>query len=300
MSHLLLDFDKAGAEWVVTAYLANDPRMIEVCETGKSPHLMTGQLISGAPEEFVLREHKLVGSNTDPEVISQLRAQLGLMPPGIFLPRVMSIRQAGKKSNHGLNYRMGYRRFGLENELEEAEAKRIRELYITRAYPNLQLWWHAIEVELKMNNRTLENCFGRRRRFMDSWGPDLFEKATAFKPQSTVGDIVNQGMNDAFEDTSIEHSFAELLANVHDSLAYQYPTNRWIECAAFVCDMAFNKLNPTLCYSQREFTIGTDLKIGKHWGEGMISVKLENNPEVMEQRLQEAWEKVNHGTSGTA
>src|SRR5215510_138225 len=131
---MMLEFDLAGAEWVVVAYLANDENMIGVVKSGKSPHIVTGSLISGASEDFVLQEHKLVGSHTDPNTIEMLRRQLTI-PPGIFLPRIMSIRQAGKKSNHGLNYNMKYRRFALENEMPEADAEPIVNAYVNKAYP---------------------------------------------------------------------------------------------------------------------------------------------------------------------
>lgn len=299
MTHVLLDFDKAGAEWVVTAYLANEARMISIVESKKSPHLGTGSLMTGASEEFVLAEHKLIGNATDPDLIAELRNKLAI-PLGIWLPRVMSIRQAGKKSNHGLNYRMGYRRFGLENELEEAEAKRLRERYLA-AYPNLQLWWDALEAELRNNRRTLSNCFGRRRKFLDTWGPDLFEKATAFKPQSTVADVVNGAMCDAYEDSSADFEPADLLANVHDSLCYQYPVEDWQRAAGFVCKMGFEYLNPELSYSGRKFHIDTTLKIGASWGDpqyqdrkftgaGMLDIELSNDPTTMATRLKETWE----------
>jgi hypothetical protein len=121
---MFLEFDLANAEWVVTAYLAGDENMIEIIQSGRSPHIATGALISGAPEEFVLEEHKLLGMQSDPDTIRSIRKGLKI-PQGIFMPRSMSIRQAGKKSNHGLNYGMRYRRFALENEMPETDAKPI-------------------------------------------------------------------------------------------------------------------------------------------------------------------------------
>ena len=35
MTYMLLEFDLAGAEWVVVAYLSGDERMIDVVESGK-------------------------------------------------------------------------------------------------------------------------------------------------------------------------------------------------------------------------------------------------------------------------
>ena len=50
---VLIELDKAGAEWVVVAYLAGDARMIEICESGRSPHPITGSYITGIPVELI-------------------------------------------------------------------------------------------------------------------------------------------------------------------------------------------------------------------------------------------------------
>src|SRR5262252_5768753 len=198
---LILEMDLAGAEWVVVAYLSNDPNMLGVVSSGKSPHVVTGALISGASEEFVLEEHKLVGSHTDPNTIELIRTGLKV-PPNTFLPRVMSIRQAGKKSNHGLNYNMKYRRFALENEMLEADAQPIVERYVNVAYPGIKDYWAGVKKELKDNRRTLVNCFGRKVKLRGEWGEELFNQAYSFKPQSTVVDSVNGAMVLAYTDES--------------------------------------------------------------------------------------------------
>ncbi|KKK51561.1 hypothetical protein LCGC14_3113720, partial [marine sediment metagenome] len=117
---IMFEIDKAQAEWVVTAYVSGDAEMIHVVESGQDAHAYTGHKISKLPIEVVLKEGKAVGHETDPILIEKLRRQH--MPElfddtyeDIFLPRIFSIRQAGKKSNHGLNYKIGYWRFALEN-----------------------------------------------------------------------------------------------------------------------------------------------------------------------------------------
>lgn len=73
MGHVFVEFDLAGAEWVVTAYLSRDPNMIDVVESGKSPHVVTGALIMGGSEKLVLRDHELIGALTDADSIEHLR-----------------------------------------------------------------------------------------------------------------------------------------------------------------------------------------------------------------------------------
>ena len=133
----LVELDLSGAEWQVVAFVSNDPNMIEVVRSGKDPHVVTGSLISNAPEDVVVREDKVVDKASEPDLVSRLRADMTELEdiPNLFLPRAMSIRQAGKKSNHGLNYNMGYRRFALENEMQEGESKTIVEHVSQQSLP---------------------------------------------------------------------------------------------------------------------------------------------------------------------
>ena len=264
---LFVEFDLSGAEWVVVAYLSQDADMLRVVEEGKSPHVVTGALISGAPEEFVIREHKLVGSMSDPTAIANVRRELGAIPPEVFLPRSMSIRQAGKKSNHGLNYGMKYRRFALENEMLEADAHPIVQAYTTQAYPGIPRWWASIREELRKNRRTLTNCFGRRAQLLGEWGDPLFNAAYSFKPQSTVVDVCNMGMIKCYQDESLDF---ELGAEVHDSLLLMFPTPKchenWQLLARDVHRVRKHMQTP-IVYNDRVFVLGVDAKLGINWGD---------------------------------
>lgn len=297
---ILLEFDKAGAEWVVVAYLTGDARMLDVVKSGRSPHAVTGSLISGAPEELVLAEYKVVGKNSDPDEISRLRKGLPQLwddkgKAVCFLPRSMSVYQAGKKSNHGLNYAMRYRRFALENEIEEAEAKVMVDAYNTKAYPGIPLWHEGIRRELKENGRVLTNCFGRKVRLLDEWGDELFNAAYSFKPQSTIGDMVNRALKLAYDDDTTAFVTADLLLQTHDSVTYQYPTDDWLLMAEFCVKLGLGYMSPEIEYNWTQFTIGTDLKVGKYMGEeDMVPIKLMNDTYRLAQQLEEAWEKLHN------
>jgi hypothetical protein len=266
---IILEFDLAGAEWVVVAYLSQDENMLSVVRSGKSPHIVTGALISGASEGFVLEEHKAVGSHTDATTIMMLRSKLKI-PSGIFLPRVMSIRQAGKKSNHGLNYNMKYRRFALENEMLEEDAKPIVEAYTEKAYPGIKNYWMDVKKELKDNGRTLTNCFGRKVKLRGEWGEELFNQAYSFKPQSTVVDIVNTAMRLAYSDESPEFKNFFLGAQVHDSLQVQVEVpateSEWQALGNMILKLR-EYMRPTLEYNGVAFTLGCDAKLGVNWGD---------------------------------
>jgi DNA polymerase I-like protein with 3'-5' exonuclease and polymerase domains len=295
---LLLEFDKAGAEWHVVAYDSGDERMISVHQTGRDPHRYTGHLISGAPEDLIAREDKICGKITDPvELEERRRADIPeIYQGGYFVPRIFTIRQAGKKSNHGLNYGMQYRRFALENEMDENEAKKIVSFYSTKAYPGLEGWWERIRRQLR-DNRTLTNCFGRRRRFLETWGPELFMEAYAFIPQSTIVDIFNTGMPRIYDDQSRDFRTLKIKNQVHDSGVFQLDVtltrDGYASAVRVIRRIAFDYLNPTLHYSGRDFQIRTDLKIGRHWGDDMRGVGLhDGDTDKIARSLQEACEVI--------
>ena len=125
--HILMEFDKSGAEWVVVAYASGDGQMIDVVKGDESPHSKTGMLISGAPIELVEMENKLVEHHTDPDTIRTIRSEslAALLEGDYFLPRSMSIRQAGKSPImvlttewviDGLRWKMRWRN-GMQKEL---------------------------------------------------------------------------------------------------------------------------------------------------------------------------------------
>lgn len=264
---MLLEFDLAGAEWVVVAYLSGDANMLRIVEQGLSPHVETGKLISKAPEELILKEHDLLGATTDPDILLTVRKEhlSELFSNSIFLPRTMTIRQAGKKGNHGLNYDMRYRRFALENEMPEPDSKVIVHAYRNDAYPGLVAWHDSIKRELRDNDRTLVNLLGRRVRLLDQPGPDLWDRAYSFKPQSTVGDIVRKAMLSVYLDDDHVGMWAKLKANVHDSLMIQYPDNPRDRLLEFVVRV-IRYMSPELECNGRTFTLGVDVKCGHNWG----------------------------------
>jgi len=269
--YILWEVDKRQAEWVVVAYLSGDANMLSVVESGLDTHVHTASLMFHQPAELIVLENKLVGNNTDPDIISKLRVDGDV---SVRLPRTMSMRQCGKKSNHGLNYDEGPNQFALINEMEQSEAKIIVEMY-HNIYPGIRIWYEFIKRQLQ-KERALVNCFGRKVRFMDAWGPDLWKAAYSCLPQSTVVDSLNEGMVKIYNDEWITQICrVDLLAQVHDSILMQLPISIF-ESDDFskLKQRVYDYVTPELCYNNRRFKIATDSKIGSNWG-GYHS---ENNP----------------------
>ena len=301
---ILIEIDKAYAEWVVTAYVSGDARMIDVCEKGEDPHLITAHHMTGLELDTLIKEDKLIGQQTDPDIIKEIREKH--LPEmlewqkarGTFVPRTMSSRQAGKKSNHGCNYKESYKRFALENEMLEADAKPLVEAYSGEVYMGLPIWWKGVETKLAKDHRTLTNCFGRKRRFLLPWGDDLFRAAIASIPQGTVADLLNRGIIKTFAAQEGCMGKVDLLAQIHDSLLFQYPINDWGDLAGSIAWIV-EFLNPVMKYKGREFQIGTDFKIGLNWGDltddnpqGMLEVPLLDSAQSQADALEEAYGQI--------
>jgi DNA polymerase I-like protein with 3'-5' exonuclease and polymerase domains len=142
--HVIVEVDKAQAEWVATAYVAGDARMIEACENDLDAHVHTANLMFGIPKELIFKEHEVLETSTDEDYI--LEQRLKHVPEILnyrnILPN-MSCRQAGKKSNHSFNYGLSPQGFAIQYDMELKYAKQCYSLY-HNAYPGLTLWHQHI------------------------------------------------------------------------------------------------------------------------------------------------------------
>ncbi|KKL64970.1 hypothetical protein LCGC14_2159690, partial [marine sediment metagenome] len=68
-----ISLDKAKAEWVITAYLCNDPKMIEAVESGVDVHAYTASEMTDIPMDWIKQEDKIIGKLTDRDLILELR-----------------------------------------------------------------------------------------------------------------------------------------------------------------------------------------------------------------------------------
>lgn len=261
--YFFLEVDKRQAEWIVVAYLTGDANMISVIERDEDPHTHTAHLMFKVDKDTIILDNKLISTLNDPDEIAIRRAEAGLPSS---LPRTMSGRQMGKKSNHGLNYDEGFNTFALSNEIEIPESKRIIALYHS-IYPGIRMWHEATRNQLS-KNRYLVNCFGRKIRFLDAWGDDLFKAAYSAIPQSTVGDNTNIGMRDIYNDEELcgkSGYNGDLLANVHDSCLLQFPLAA-LDHIDKIQKKLYYHMEPELEYHGRKFRIPTDSKVGLNWG----------------------------------
>jgi DNA polymerase-1 len=239
---LMFNMDLSQAENRVVAYISPEPLMIRAFETGIDIHSQTGGLISGLPIDDVRQQDK-----------DNLPCSLGSGDA--------SWRFWGKKANHGLNYDLGYKTFALYYEIPEADAKFIVDKYHT-AYPGVRQYHAWIRHQLGQG-RTIENCFGRKRLFLDRWGDELFKSAYSYIPQSTVADKINrEGLSYIYYNQELFRP-VDLLLQVHDSIVFQmnYKKHTWEEQALCLIRIK-QSLETPLSWHGTKFTIPVGLEVG--------------------------------------
>ncbi|MFA6972805.1 MAG: DNA polymerase [Gallionella sp.] len=234
----LYNIDLSQAENRIVAYCAPEPNMIEAFEKGIDIHRQTAGLLFNKPPEEI----------SDDEGSSSIGG-------GLFSERFW-----GKKSNHSLNYDLGYRSFALVCEIQDNEAKYIVERYHS-VYPGVRQYHAWIRAQLS-KNRTITNCLGRKRLFTSRWGDELFKEAYAFIPQSTVADIINaRGLAYVMDNPLFQG--AEILNQVHDSLIVQisYETVPVLRHAE-ILKLLVTSLQQPISFRGREFSIPADTHVG--------------------------------------
>lgn len=272
--YLAFNVDLSQAENRIVAYLGPDIAMIEAFENGIDIHSNTAGLIFGIdPMEIKQMD--------DNDVKCDLAGQR------------YTHRFWGKKANHGLNYGLGYKSFALHLEVQEKEARFIWEQY-HRAYPGVRKFHLMIQEQLK-KNRTVENLFGRKYRFVDRWGDSLFKDAYAFIPQSTVADKINRhGLNYLYYNQETFPTL-ELLMQVHDSIVFQIPLSVGFEEQAGMLLALKASLEQPISYQGRSFSIPMDTSIHLHNLKAGIAIKAASFPSSLDaaaSKLERAYKKL--------
>lgn len=169
-------------------------------------------------------------------------------------------RQLGKKTGHAANY-------GMKGPTLSTQCLKEMDLVVPafkadrmlsgyhRTFPGIARWQKRITEEV-MRNRYLTTPMGRMRQFYERPGDDLNREAYAYRPQSTVADVIN---------CLILHmrGHAKLLLQIHDSALFQVRVAQLKGMLARVCDQ--DAWNPRLTLPGGELRIPIEIKIGRNW-----------------------------------
>lgn len=237
--YIMVNIDLSQAELIVVAYLWNVTKMIAALERGEDLHCLTASLIFNKPANEISDEK----GSTD-----------------IGFGRY-SERDIGKRSNHGFDYGLGSDTFAVTNQVPQEDAKRIQAVY-HMIYPEIHQGHRAIQETLRTKG-ALINMLGRKRFFKDQWGHKLFNKAYNFNAQSTVADKLNRdGFCALYYARDIDSSYIELLNQIYDSILFQYPLNQGASALTRVLDKVCRRLEQSLSWKGRKFSIPVDVSIG--------------------------------------
>jgi uracil-DNA glycosylase family 4 len=134
---------------------------------------------------------------------------------------------------HGTNYLGTAEGIAPRIGLNVHETERIQKWYFGLC-PEIAKWQSDVKKQVS-GRRYVENAFGYRNYFFDKIEGTIFNQAIAWIPQSSVACLINRAyvaIDDAYGD------WIQILLQVHDSLAGQFPTNRKDEALELIRNAA--------------------------------------------------------------
>lgn len=259
--HLIYNIDLAQADNRSVGYMGPEYRMIKVFENGEDIHATTAALIFDKSIDEIKQMKK-----------EGVKADIGYGDK----PH----RYWGKQCNHAFNFGRGPKTFSFDLEIPEKEGKLLWQRY-HQIYTGVQHGYHKwIQAELR-KNRTLSNCFGRKYRFVERWGQELFKQAYAFPAQSNTADVINRhGVLPVYYELESCFKPVDLLRQVHDSIEFQIPISIGLEEHVYIIKRIKEYLEQTLRWKDKEFIIPADVECGRRLSD---VVEIDFSKDVLQQ-----------------
>jgi len=170
-----------------------------------------------------------------------------------------SYRDIGKRVVHATNYRGSYFVVMASAGLNASDAKKAISSYMESS-PELLQWWRDTEATV-LATRKLKNVFGRQRIFMGRMNEETFRSATAFCPQSDVGDLINRAF--FMLDEELPDGAFPIL-QVHDEVVVEC----WEDQVEEVASLITKHMTIELKYEgvDEPLSIPCEIKVGDAWG----------------------------------
>lgn len=140
-------------------------------------------------------------------------------------------RQTFKSFAHGTHYLGTAKGLAERLGLPVHQSEQTQAWYFQR-FPRIKKWQDDLKDQV-FKRRYVENVFGYRCYFFDRIEGTIFNQAAAWIPQSTVGILINH----AYTNIHNQLDWCEVLLQVHDSLAGQFPSHlgEWAEKEIVKC-----------------------------------------------------------------
>lgn len=127
-------------------------------------------------------------------------------------------RQAAKMFAHGTNYGGSARTMAINCGFTVHQSEIMQRRWFSE-HPGIKEWHRRTEAQLQAT-RQVTNVFGYRRRYFDRI-ESVLPEALAWQPQSIVALVINK----AWKNIAERVPEVDILLQVHDSLAGQFPTH---------------------------------------------------------------------------
>lgn len=257
--------DYKQAEAVVVAYLIGDEKL-------KTLFKASFGLSDEECDERNLDVHKITAAGMSGIKVEFVNTEKGLCV--LFSEEVTpQLRKVGKTIRHATNYSAGPGVLATKLGIPMSAGKKLLTGYANLT-PQLGIWQKRIQNELQQT-RILTNLLGRKHRFLERWGDDLFRSAYSFKPQSTVGDLLNKSLVLLHDDYGVQlwdnpvqppSDKVDIALQLHDAIYIRVDEDKVDFGKKILKECMIERTQPLICGSE-EFYIDIDFKVAKYWGE---------------------------------
>lgn len=127
---------------------------------------------------------------------------------------------------HGTHYLGKPKGLATQLKLPESEVESLQKWYFNR-FPRIKTWQDRFVARVA-GRRMVENIFGYRYYIFDRIEGNVYNQAIAWLPQSSVACVINRGYMNLYKN----YPDIQVLLQVHDSLAGQFPTSKTSQCLA--------------------------------------------------------------------
>lgn len=240
-----VEFDYSQVELRVAAYLANEPTMKHLYQTGQDIHMTMAMQMTGKPAHLVTKEE----------------------------------RKKAKSVNFGFLYGMQWRKYidtawnnyGLR--VTEDEAQAFRKAFFAQ-FPEL-LVWHRRQRALVAKYGRVESPLGRVRHLPDINSPDREVKAEAERQainspvQSFASDMILISLvilHKKFREMGLK---TRAIGTVHDALNLEIPADEMSVVLPMIKDVMENLPLEEWFDVHVDIPIIADCKVGYRWGDAI-------------------------------
>ncbi len=192
--YVIFDCDLSGADAQVVAWDAEDEELKDAFRRGEKIHVKNLEAMYDREFDPVLDRKPQKGAR-------------------------YSAYDELKRSIHATNYGASARTLAITLGWKVKQAEQFQHRWF-QLHPAIRRWHLRVEKDLQIS-RSVSNKFGYRIQYFDRV-TNLFTKALAWIPQSTVGIVCSKGGVQVHKNLP----WVEPLLQVHDSLVFQIPIHR--------------------------------------------------------------------------